>query len=181
MRRCGVRARFVDGTDLRATELRRAVPALDFEVVGLPSGYSTSAPDPERRARDMVLAVDDGFPCFAEACDLVTMDGKSLRLELDSENDNRFCRWWRETPVRLVLCVALRRSADAEVQVFHGVCEGRIADKPAGPRALGWDRLFVPGGFDVTFAELVADPAAEGDEVGLRTPVYQQLLAALGS
>lgn len=175
-----VPARFVDGSELRAAEVRRAVPGLAFDVVGLPAGYSTSAPDPERRARDMVLAVDDGFPCFAEACDLQTMEGKSLRLELDSENDNRFCRWWRETPVRLMLCVALRRDAGAVVEVFHGSCDGRIADKPAGPRILGWDRLFVPAGFEATFAELVADPDADGDTVGLRTPVYQQLAAALG-
>lgn len=173
-------ARFVDGSELRAAELRRAAPGLAFELAGLPAGFSTSAPDPEQKARSIVLAVDDGFPCFAEACDLVTMDGKSLRLELDSENDNRFCRWWRETPVRLLLCVALRRSATAEVEVFHGACDGHVPEKPAGPRSLGWDRLFTPAGFDATFAELVADPAAEGDVVGLRAPVYARLLAALG-
>lgn len=173
-------ARFVDGSELRAAELRRAVPQLQFELAALPAGFSTSAPDPEQKARAMVEAVDDGFPCFAEACDLLTMDGKSLRLELDSENDNRFCRWWRETPVRLALCVALRRSADAPIEVFHGACEGVIADKPAGPRILGWDRLFTPAGFEATFAEIVADPESEGDAVGLRTPVYGALAAALG-
>lgn len=174
-------AHFVDGNAIRAAELRRAVPELQFEIAGLPAGYSTSAPDPERRARDMVLAVDDGFPCFAEATDLLTMEGVSLRLELDSENDNRFCRWWRETPVQLVLCVALRTAADAEVQVFHARCDGRIADKPAGPRVLGWDRLFVPAGFEPTFAELVADPDATTDDVGLRTAPYRALAAALAT
>jgi len=173
-------ARFVDGNDLRAAEVRRAAPSLAFEIGGLPSGFSTSAPDPEQKARGMVLAVDDAFPCFAEACDLLTMDGKSLRLELDSENDNRFCRWFRETPVRLVLCVALRRSVDAPVEVFIGECVGRVAEKPSGPRILGWDRLFTPDGFDATFADIVADPAAEGDSIGLRTPIYAQLVAALG-
>ena len=176
-----VTAYFVDGSELRAVEIRRAVPTLGFELAGLPAGYSTSAPDPERRARDMVLAVDAHFPCFAEAADLLTMDGRSLRLELDSENDNRFCRWWRETPVRLVMCVALRRSIDAAVEVFHGSCDGKIADKPAGPRELGWDRLFVPTGFAATLAELVADPDALTDEVGLRTGPYAGVAAALSS
>ncbi|MBK7191806.1 MAG: hypothetical protein IPH80_04935 [Myxococcales bacterium] len=172
-------ARFVDGTELRATEVRRTVPELRFELAGLPAGYSTSTPEPEQCARDMVMAVDDGFPCFAEATDLVTMEGNSLRLDLDSENESRFCRWLRETPVRLILCVALRTSADAAVQVFHASCDGRIADKPAGPRALGWDRLFVPAGFDVTYAELVADPAAAVDAIGLRAGPYRALLAAM--
>ena len=59
---------------------------------------------------------------------------------------------------------------------------GRIADKPAGPRELGWDRLFVPDGFDVTMAELVADPEAPpGDPVGLRARAYEPLVVALRS
>jgi Ham1 family len=173
-------ARFIDGTDLRAAEIRRAAPALQFELAALPSGYATSAPDPERKARDMVMAVDDGFPCFAEAVDLLTIDGKSLRLELDSENDNRFCRWFRENPVRLVLCVALRPSSTAPVQVFHGECLGKVADRPGGSRVLGWDRLFVPDGFEATMAEIIADPDAVDDAVGLRTSPYQALAAALG-
>lgn len=172
-------ARFIDGTELRAAEVRRAVPELRFELAGLPAGYSTSTPEPEQCAHDMVRAVDDGFPCFAEATDLLTMEGMSLRLELDSENDNRFCRWWRETPVQLVLCVALRTRIDAEVQVFHGRVLGRIADKPAGSRTLGWDRLFVPTGFEATFAELVEDTDATTDEVGLRSGPYRALAAAL--
>ncbi len=174
-------ARFIDGTELRAAEVRRAVPELRFELAGLPAGYSTSTPEPEQCAHDMVRAVDDGFPCFAEATDLVTMEGNSLRLDLDSENESRFCRWLRETKVRLVLCVAVRTSATAAVQVFRATCDGRIADKPAGPRALGWDRLFVPAGFEVTLAELVADPDATGDVVGLRTGPYRALHAALNA
>ena len=172
--------RFLDGTPLRVAELRRVVPGLEVEIAGLPSGYSASGPDPGTRAHEMVRAVDDGFPCLAESCDLIRVGGSSLRLELDSENDNRFCRYWRETPVELHLAVALRRSADAPIELFRAMQLGRIADKPVGPRELGWDRLFVPDGFDVTLAELVADPdAPPGDLVGFRARAYQPLLRAL--
>ena len=174
--------RFIDGNDLRAAELRRIVPGLDFTLASLPVGYGTSAPDPAQRARDMVLAVDGDEACFAEAIDLTTMEGASLRLELDSENDNRFCRWWRETPVRLHVCAALRRAPDAAVELFAAECEGRIADQPDGPRALGWERLFVPEGFTRTLAHLVELSVARGepDPVGLRTLIYGDLAAALG-
>lgn len=173
--------RFLDGTPLRQAELRRIVPTLVVELAGLPSGYATSAPDPGERAHDMVRAVDEGFPCFAEACDLTRLDGDSLRLELDSENDNRFCRYWRETAVIMHVAVALRRTVDAPVLVFRAQVRGRIADRPAGPRELGWDRLFVPDGCDVTLAELVADPdAPPGDPVGLRAQVYEPLVHTLG-
>jgi hypothetical protein len=172
--------RFLDGGELRAAELGRIVPALDLTLAGLPVGFATAAPDPAQRARDMALAGDP--PCFAEAVDVTTLDGHSLRLELDTENDHRFCRWRRETPARMHLCVALRRADDAPVELFAGEVEGRIADQPAGPPGLGWDRLFVPEGFERTLAETSAS-AARGDDpdpVGLRGLVYGDLAAALG-
>jgi len=108
--------------------------------------------------------------------DLTTMDGKSLRLELDTENENRFCKWWRETPARMQLVVALRRAPGAEIELFTGMCDGRIADKPAGPHVLGWDRLFVPAGEDGTLAELTS----AGEVIGFRREVYAAVGRALG-
>jgi inosine/xanthosine triphosphate pyrophosphatase family protein len=174
--------RFLDGTEHRVAELRRIVPDLELELANLPVGFATAAPDPAQRARDMVLADDHGA-CFAEAVDLTTMDGQSLRLELDTENDNRFCRWRRETPARLHLCVALRRAAGADVELFAAECEGRIADQPAGPKGLGWDRLFVPDGFAETLAMITSHASTGGDPdpVGLRTLVYGDLVAALAA
>lgn len=174
---------FLDGNTARATEIGRLAPSLQLAIAGLPSGYSTSAPEPSQRAAGMVLASDQ-FPCFAEVSDLTTMDGKSLRLELDSENDIRFCRHWRETPVRLQLCVALRRGAGSDVALFAGEHVGRIVDKPRGARPLGWDRLFVPDGFEHTLAELVENPALAGveiDAIGLRQRLYGQLVRSLHS
>jgi hypothetical protein len=163
---------FIDGNALRATEIRHIVPGVELTVEALQTGFSTSAPEPGHRARDKVLAHPVVAGCFAEAVDLTTVDGKSLRLELDSENENRFCKWWRETPVKMQLVVALRRAAGAEIELFTGVCDGRIADKPAGPHVLGWDRLFVPAGEDATLAQLI-----EGGEVsGFRRDVYTRAL-----
>jgi inosine/xanthosine triphosphate pyrophosphatase family protein len=104
------------------------------------------------------------------------VDGKSLRLELDSENENRFCKWWRETPAKLALVVALRRAPEAEIELVIGTCDGRIADKPAGPHVLGWDRLFVPAGEDATLAEL----GAAGEVSAFRREVYTAAGRALG-
>ncbi|HET7506666.1 MAG TPA: non-canonical purine NTP pyrophosphatase [Kofleriaceae bacterium] len=139
---------FIDGSELRAAEIRQILPGVELVIEALSTGFSTSAPEPGQRARDKVLAHPVIEGCFAEAVDLTTMDGKSLRLELDSENENRFCKWWRETPARMQLVVALRVAQGAEIELFTGACDGRIADRPAGPHALGWDRLFVPAGED---------------------------------
>jgi hypothetical protein len=166
---------FIDGNELRAAEIRPLLPGVELVVEALQSGFSTSAPEPGQRAHDKVLAHPVSGGCFAEAVDLTTMDGKSLRLELDSENENRFCKWWRETPAKMQLVVALRRAAGAEIELFTAMCDGRIADKPAGPYALGWDRLFVPDGENLTLAQLTA----AGELVGFRREVYAAVGRAL--
>lgn len=166
---------FIDGNPLRAAELAQIAPDLTIAVEALQTGFSTSAPEPGQRARDKVLAHPVAAGCFAEAVDLTTMEGKSLRLELDSENENRFCKWWRETPTKMLLAVALRRAAGSEIELFTSVCEGRIADKPAGPHFLGWDRLFVPAGEDFTLAQL----SESGEVVPFRREIYERMARAL--
>jgi hypothetical protein len=147
---------FIDGNDLRAAEIRAIVPSIDLVVEQLQTGFATSAPEPDNKARDKVRAHQVAGACFAEAVYLTTMDGKSLRLELDSENENRFTKWWRETPAQMQLRIAVRRAGSTEIEVVSATCQGRIADKPAGPLLLGWDRLFVPDGEDATLAQLTA-------------------------
>lgn len=168
---------FIDGNDLRAREVQAVIPGVDLKCEALQSAFSTSAPEPGQRARDKILAHPVSGACFAEAVDITTMDGKSLRLELDSENANRFCKWWRETPTKMHLVIALRRAPGAEIELFSSVCDGRIADQPAGSHLLGWDRLFVPGGEDYTLAQLV-----EAGEISeLRRAAYAQVATALAS
>lgn len=167
---------FIDGNDLRAAEIRQILPALDLRVEALQTGFATSAPEPDHKARDKVLAHKVTSACFAEAVDLTTMDGKSLRLELDSENDNRFCKWWRETPAQMQLRIALRRAGSDQIEVIAASCHGRIADKPAGPLILGWDRLFVPDDADDTLAQLTA----AGEVTPFRRDAYTAVARALG-
>lgn len=168
---------FIDGDDLRAAEIRQVIPGIALAVEPLQTGFATSAPEPENKARDKVLAhPNTSVACFAEAVDLTTADGKSLRLELDSENDNRFCKWWRETPARMQLRIAVRRAGSTDIEMIAASCQGSIADKPAGPQVLGWDRLFVPDGEDYTLAELTA----AGEVTAFRRAAYADVARALG-
>jgi hypothetical protein len=164
---------YIDGSELRAAEFRRFAPTVEFVVAALQTGFSTSAPAPAHRASDKLLAA--GIAGFAEAADLLTVTGKSMRLDLDSENENRFCRHWRETPCTMMVSFAVRARIDAAIATLTVTCEGQIADKPAGPFALGWDRLFRPKGSAKTLAEL----CAANELPSFRSEAYRQLLELL--
>lgn len=43
---------------------------------------------------------------------------------------------------------------DDETYFFEGICEGTIIEKPIGEGGFGYDPIFVPNGYDKTFAEL---------------------------
>lgn len=43
---------------------------------------------------------------------------------------------------------------DGLVKVFRGVQYGAIAPQPRGTQVFGWDAIFIPEGFDKTFAEM---------------------------
>ena len=57
---------------------------------------------------------------------------------------------------RFVCSIALVSPEGKEFSV-QGVCEGRIVETAAGVQGFGYDPLFVPRGFDRTFAELSAE------------------------
>jgi len=46
---------------------------------------------------------------------------------------------------------------ELQTQLFEGLCEGRIQLAPSGGGGFGYDPLFVPHGFDQSFAELGDD------------------------
>lgn len=47
-------------------------------------------------------------------------------------------------------------SPHGEEHVFEGACHGQIIRESAGSGGFGYDPIFVPDGFDLTFAELTA-------------------------
>jgi XTP/dITP diphosphohydrolase len=73
-----------------------------------------------------------------------------LLRELDRVDPNRQNRLAR---FRCVIAVA----RDGEMlETFSGTVEGRIVDSPKGSGGFGYDPVFVPNGFNETFAELPA-------------------------
>ena len=52
------------------------------------------------------------------------------------------------------VCVAALCSPTGECRNLRGVCNGRIAETHCGEQGFGYDPLFIPDGFDCTFAEM---------------------------
>lgn len=52
------------------------------------------------------------------------------------------------------VCVLLLLGPEGAEQVFEGRCEGVLAREPVGAKGFGYDPLFIPDGFDRTYAQL---------------------------
>jgi XTP/dITP diphosphohydrolase len=65
--------------------------------------------------------------------------------KIDAKSDQRRARF------RCVLAVA---RGGRVLATFEGVVEGKIAERPRGSRGFGYDPIFIPDGFEQTFAEL---------------------------
>ena len=58
---------------------------------------------------------------------------------------------------RFVCAVALYDPLSGETEIFTGDCAGSVAAAPRGANGFGYDPVFIPDGYEQTFAELPAD------------------------
>ena len=90
-------------------------------------------------------------------------NAKLLRLLKDVPPEQRMARFHCvialvAVPVgRIEVASPVCYADEFEPQTFDGVCEGRIIFELRGKNGFGYDPLFVPVGFDQTFAELGED------------------------
>lgn len=59
---------------------------------------------------------------------------------------------------RFVTVIAL--NLNREQYLFEGICNGKIISEKRGEKGFGYDPIFVPDGFDKTFAEMTQDEKA---------------------
>ena len=61
---------------------------------------------------------------------------------------------------------------NGEEHLFEGIVEGHIAESQSGAEGFGYDPLFIPDGFEKTFAEMTAD---EKNEISHRGRAVRRL------
>jgi XTP/dITP diphosphohydrolase len=72
-------------------------------------------------------------------------------------------------------CVIALASPDGQARTVEGACEGRVAVAPRGTAGFGYDPLFVPDGYTLTFAEM---PAAEKNRISHRGRALRRAVEA---
>lgn len=80
-----------------------------------------------------------------------------------------------DTPDRSAtfICVLALAWPDGHVETFEGRDDGQITWPPRGDQGFGYDPIFVPNGFDITFAEM--DPAHK-HKMSHRTRAFEALV-----
>jgi len=59
-----------------------------------------------------------------------------------------------ERSAQFVCMVAIANPTGEVVNLAHGICEGEIAEAPSGHEGFGYDPIFIPTGYQMTFAEI---------------------------
>ena len=172
-------------------EISQILP--EFEIVADdPEGIEENAPDFAGNALIKVHAIAERHPgewCMADDSGLevkalggapgvhsaryagepsnIPANNALLLKNLEGKTDRR---------ARFTCCCALVNPSGEEL-VVHGHCPGHIAEKQAGVEGFGYDPLFIPSGYDKSFAELSAD---EKNAISHRGRALEKVKAILG-
>ena len=152
-------------------EISQILPG--FEIVpDDPEGVEENAPDFAGNALIKVRAIAEkhkGEWCMADdsGLEVKALDGApgvhSARYAGEPSNTPannalllKNLEGVKDRSARFTCCCALVDPSGEEM-VVHGHCPGHIAEKQAGVEGFGYDPLFIPNGYDKSFAELSAD------------------------
>ncbi len=130
-----------------------------------------------------------GYDCFSEdtGLEIEALNGKpgvhtaryagenrdneanmNLVLAQLENNENRKARF--KTVIALIY--------NGETHTFEGICNGKIATQKTGEKGFGYDPIFIPEGYDATFAEL---SKAIKNTISHRAKAVEKLIAFINS
>lgn len=198
--------RFGDSTLLVAThnagklkEMRQIFGALGIEVIG---AAERKLPEPEEteetfvgnaRIKAHAAAMATGLPALADDSGIevealngapgvhtadwaTTTDGRDFLMAMTRTNElleRADAPYPRRARFRATLVLAW---PDGHDEVFEGVVTGQLVWPPRGREGHGYDPIFQPDGYDVTFAEM---PWAEKNRISHRARAIDSMVARI--
>lgn len=106
-----------------------------------------------------VLADDSGLEVHALEGEPGVKSARFAGDDADSEkNIDKLLELMKDVPAKertaQFTCVMVLVSPEGVELAVEGVCKGKIATERSGKGGFGYDSVFIPKGYDVTFAEL---------------------------
>lgn len=165
---------FVSHNEHKVAEIRKLLP-VHFTLLGLRDiQWTDEIPEPFHTYADNAKAKvynvfeRTGLPCFADdsGLEIDALDGRpgvfsarysgpkansqlNIKKVLDELGQNEY------RGARFHAVIAFIQLE--EIKIFTGTVEGTITKTPSGVGGFGYDPIFIPVGFDRTFAELPED------------------------
>ena len=123
----------------------------------------------EHIGHDLVLVEDTGL-----AIDVWGgYPGALIKWVLGAVEEAGLCRQldaWEDR--RATATVALCLFDGDQLRTFTGQVHGMIADEPRGAHGFGWDSIFCPDGFSITYGEMLRE---EKMKISMRTRALEKL------
>jgi XTP/dITP diphosphohydrolase len=144
------------------------------KAVGLARWLAVTFPPTRHSSPLFVLADDSGLEVDAldgapgvHSARFAAPDSAQSGNTPDANNNAKLLCLLKDVPLKkrrarfhcviALVQVPSSKSTVHSPQLFDGACEGRIIFEPRGKNGFGYDPLFVPVGFEQTFAELGED------------------------
>ncbi len=88
---------------------------------------------------------------------------------------DKFCDLFKNT--KILAKTSIGFCDGKKIYSFEGVSEGTVSVEPRGDRAFQWDCVFIPTGYDKTYAEL----GDEKLEISMRKNAFDEFRSFIGS
>lgn len=157
--------RFISCNKFKIGEAREILTPMGINVIPIDKKIEElQTQDSHRLVKDKVLKafVDIGRPLFVEHTGLYLaylnqFPGGLTQIFWDTLQADKFSELFGHTPDIMVVAKTIVGYCDGlKVHFFEGEISGAISAKPRGNRDFQWDCVFIPQGYDKTFAELGA-------------------------
>lgn len=169
--------------------LQQSYEIISLAEIGCTDDIPETAPTLEGNALIKAKYISDryGVDCFADdtGLEVTALDGEPgvFSARYAGENHDASANMKkllhnlegianREAKFRTVIALI----ENGEVRYFEGKIEGRIAEHPQGNEGFGYDPVFIPNGFEKSFAELGLE---EKNKISHRALAVQELVAYL--
>ncbi|MCM4169185.1 dITP/XTP pyrophosphatase [Arenibacter antarcticus] len=165
----------------------KEIKLLSLEDIGCTQDIPETEPDIEGNAILKANFVTEhyGYPCFADDTGLLVdaLDGApgvhSARYAGDQKNtDDNINKLLAELEHQSIRSAHFKTVIALNLNkgqfLFQGIVEGEIATEKRGEKGFGYDPVFIPKGYDQTFAQL---PLTIKNQISHRAKATQQLLA----